>query len=89
MPLQRDQACRLLCIGRAAVAGDEVQHNVVPGRRRSRAHQFLLQAGDHEHAIGVDRNGPKGGRERARLAEVRCAHAISEGGKLVFGAQAG
>ena len=67
MPLQREHARDLLRGGRAGVARDEVQHQVVPGRRRARADQLLAQPGDHEHALRMDRHGRiRAPRTRAR-----------------------
>lgn len=70
MPLQGEHAGDLLRGGRAGVARDEVEHEVVPAHRRPRAHQFFTRARDHEHAFRLNRHGRIGARERTGVAEV-------------------
>ena len=44
VPLQRERPRHCLCSGRARMARDQIQHEIVPRRRRARAHQFVARA---------------------------------------------
>ncbi len=81
MPLQREEAGDILRHGSSRKAGDEIQHQIVPGHRRAGSDELLASSGNDQDAFRMDRHLRKGRRERLRIAEMhRRIHAVEEPG---------
>ena len=81
VPLKREHPRQFLSRGRSHVPRNQIEHEIVPGRRGPRAHELFAPAGDDEHAIGMNGNGRIARRERRGVAEMhRYVLAIEESG---------
>src|SRR5690606_33893696 len=81
VPLKREEPRTRLSRRRTGVAGDEIEHQIVPGHGGTGRDELFMTAGNDQHPLGIDFYLGKGCRKGGGITEMhRCLRTIKKAG---------